>query len=162
MKQSIQWVILTGLTLSVISAPGTASETETPLHKAAAQWIDYFEAADLAGLMTLYNEDVSVALHGQEKLEGKDAVRDYFASRIDQWDSRFELEFERVEMGEDRAWLMSKYWFVATIKDSGEQFRDAGRSLLVYDRSEEGQWLISADIDQLSPDVSWPAPSGME
>ncbi len=112
--------------------------------------------------MTLYSEDVIVALHGQPKLEGIDAVRNYFANRIGQWNSQFELQIERVEMGEKRAWLMSKYWFIATVKDSGAQFKDAGRSLLVYDLTEDGRWLISADIDQTSPDVAWPSPGGLE
>ena len=36
----------------------------------------------------------------------------------------------------------------------------AGRSLLVY-KKQDGQWKIAADIDQATPDVAWPAPSGL-
>ncbi len=46
-------------------------------------------------------------------------------------------------------------------KETGEVYRETGRSLLVY-KKHEGQWKIAADIDQVTPDVTWPAPSGLE
>jgi len=162
MNIKTQFCIFACMACCVSWSPIQAADQQTPLDEAAAQWIEYFEAADLDGLMTLYDEDVTVALHGQPRLVGIDAVRNYFANRIGKWESRFEVEFERVETDDDFAWLMSKYWFIATVKESGQQFRDAGRSLLVYKRSKDGRWLILADIDQQSPDVTWPSPKGME
>ena len=141
--------------------PGS-DQHPSPLHRAAQLWIDSFEAGDLDGLMTLYTNDVTVALHGQPVLNGIDEVRAYFAARLGKWDSRFELEIERVEMGAQRSWLMSKYWFVARDLAGDGGFRDAGRSLLIYEPGDDGQWLIAADIDQATPDVTWPSPQGLE
>jgi ketosteroid isomerase-like protein len=50
---------------------------------------------------------------------------------------------------------------VAKNKLTGAVYRDAGRSMLVY-KKEHGQWKIAADIDQSSPDVTWPSPKGLK
>ena len=60
----------------------------------------------------------------------------------------------------DIAYIISQYWLKAVDKKSGDVLLDAGRSLLVY-KKDDGAWKIAADIDQATPDVDWPAPSGM-
>ena len=123
-------------------------------------WAAYYQAEDLDGLMTLYMDDAVVALHGQPALFGKQAVRDYFAERLGKAESEFELNYEVRETHGDIAYIISQYWLKATDKTTGVVFRDAGRSLLVY-KKHQGRWKIAADIDQSTPDVTWPAPSGL-
>jgi uncharacterized protein (TIGR02246 family) len=125
------------------------------------KWAAYYEAEDLDGLMTLYVDDVFVALHGQPALFGKQAVREYFAARLGKAESKFELNYEVRETHGDIAYIISQYWLKATDKESGAVFLDAGRSLLVY-KKQDGRWKIAADIDQATPDVGWPSPSGMQ
>ncbi len=125
------------------------------------KWAAYYEAEDLDGLMSLYMDDVVVALHGQPALFGKQAVREYFAARLGKAESKFELNYEVRETHGDIAYIISQYWLKATDKESGDVFLDAGRSLLVY-KKQDGRWKIAADIDQATPDVGWPSPSGMQ
>lgn len=129
-----------------------------------AEWIKRFKDRDLDALMKLYVEDAVVALHGQKMLEGRDSVKNYFAKSMAAVKSvEFELAVERIEIHGDVAHLLSKYWFTSTQPD-GRVIQDAGRSLLIYkkDRSEKGpgRWKIAFDIDQNSPDIRFPAPSG--
>ena len=138
------------------------AETGGPVRAEGSRWAEYYKAGDLESLMTLYTDDVVVALHGQPALYGKDAVREYFSTRIGKADTEFELDYELEEIHGDIAYIISKYWLVATNRDTGTTYRDAGRSLLVYKRNVGGDWLIAADIDQATPDVGFPSPGGLQ
>ena len=151
----------TVLAITAISALAEPDAEADAIEAEGGKWARYYENEDLQGLMTLYVDDVVVALHGQPALYGKEAVRAYFAQRLGKAESTFELEYEVRETEGDIAYIISKYWLKATDKATGAVYRDAGRSLLVY-KKEDGQWKIAADIDQATPDVTWPAPSGLE
>jgi uncharacterized protein (TIGR02246 family) len=138
------------------------AEPDGPIRAEGSRWAEYYKAGDLDALMTLYTDDVVVALHGQPALYGKEAVREYFSTRIGKADTKFELDYELEEVHGDIAYIISKYWLVATDRETGETYRDAGRSLLVYKRDPHGEWLIAADIDQATPDVRFPSPGGLE
>jgi uncharacterized protein (TIGR02246 family) len=148
------------LLAALLSSPAALSDFETEIAAEGGKWAHYYEQADLDGLMTLYVEDAIVALHGQPALFGIDTIRDYFAQRIGKAEATFELDYELRETHGDIAYIISKYWLKATDKTTGALYKEAGRSLLVYKR-QDGQWKIAADIDQATPDVTWPAPSGM-
>ncbi|MEM1263032.1 MAG: DUF4440 domain-containing protein [Pseudomonadota bacterium] len=121
-----------------------------------ATWIEHYKAGDLDALMTLYEPDAIVALHDQPGLFGRDAVRDYFAQSLGKSDVTFDLEHEHIEINGDLAHSMAKYWLTAVNKENGRVYKDAGRSLLIYRRGDDGQWRIRIDIDQTTPDVTWP------
>lgn len=149
-------------TLVVFLLGAIASADEGPIQAEGSLWARYYKAGDLDALMTLYHDNVVVALHGQPALYGKAAVREYFSSRIGKADTEFELDYELEEIHGDIAYIISKYWLVAVERESGETYRDAGRSLLVYKRDASGNWLIAADIDQATPDAGFPSPGGLE
>ena len=151
------------LVLVVSILPVTSTAADSGLNEIEAEggkWARYYESEDLDGLMTLYVDDAVVALHGQPALFGKQAIRDYFAARLGKAESTFELKYEVRETHGDIAYIISQYWLKAVDKKSGDVLLDAGRSLLVY-KKDDGAWKIAADIDQATPDVDWPAPSGM-
>ena len=127
----------------------------------ADRWVEYYEAGDLENLMTLYADDVFVALHGQPVLFGKDAVRDFFAPRIGKLHADVEVQHEAVVVKRGIAYIISKYWLYLANEETGGVFKDAGRSLLIYE-NRDGRWLIVADLDQATPDVTWPSPGGRD
>lgn len=150
-----------------------AQADDGPIRAEGSLWAKYYKAGDLESLMTLYADDVVVALHGQPALYGKAAVREYFSTRIGKADTEFELDYEVVRVTGDTAWIISKYWLVAIDRETGSRYRDAGRSMLVYRRDPAGtssadaeggesRWLIAADLDQATPDVGWPSPNGLQ
>ena len=146
----------------LLSFGAAAADDDGPIQAEGSLWAKHYKAGDLDALMTLYHDDVVVALHGQPALYGKAAVREYFSTRIGKADTEFELDYELEEIHGDIAYIISKYWLVAVNRESGDTYRDAGRSLLVYRKGPNGNWLIAADIDQATPDVSWPSPNGLE
>ncbi|MGK0293308.1 MAG: ketosteroid isomerase-like protein [Porticoccaceae bacterium] len=162
LKWAATFLASISITLLISGCADNGGNADNMLALEGGKWAEYYENADLDGLMTLYTDDVVVALHGQPALYGKAAVREYFSSRIDKAISKFELDYEVREIHGDVAYLISKYWLRAEDKETGEVFLDAGRSLLIYKRDSSGHFKIAADIDQASPDVTWPSPLGME
>ena len=106
--------------------------------------------------MGLYQPDATVALHDQPMLQGIDAIRKYFSQRVGRGEIEFQTKLERVQVDGRTAYALSAYWFTLTVPGRAEPFRDAGRSLLIYRRDDAGRWLIQLDIDQTTPDVSFP------
>jgi uncharacterized protein (TIGR02246 family) len=138
--------------------PGAGSARERSAIEAAARaWIAAFEAGDLEALMRLYEPDAFVALHGQPALRGIEAIRNYFAPRVGRGKVRFLLDIERIEVNGRMAHLISGYWFTLELPDR-PLYQDAGRSLLIYKKTRSGAWRIYVDIDQGTPDVSFPPP----
>jgi uncharacterized protein (TIGR02246 family) len=145
-------------TAAASTPPGEGPERERrAIEQAAREWIRAFEAGDLDALMRLYTPDAYVALHGQPVLRGLDAVRAYFAPRVGRGKVEFLLDIERIDVIGRTAHLVSGYWF--TLEPPGEPvYRDAGRSLLIYRKDRQGRWRIRLDIDQDTPDITFPAP----
>lgn len=156
-----RWYRVISAVVGLILSSVAVADFENEIAAEGGKWAHYYEQGDLDGLMTLYVDDAIVALHGQPALFGIGAIRDYFSTRIGKAESIFELDYELRETHGEIAYIISKYWLKAVDKQSGATYRDAGRSLLVY-KKHNGQWKIAADIDQATPDVSWPAPSGLE
>ena len=152
--------LLLAIALAVLS-PSSRADFASEIEAEGGKWANFYEQEDLEGLMTLYVDDAIVALHGQPALFGIDAIREYFSTRIGKAESVFELDYELRETHGEIAYIISKYWLKATDKQTGRVYKDAGRSLLVY-KKQDGQWKIAADIDQATPDVIWPAPSGLD
>ena len=148
------------LFMGLLLSTATLADFANEIAAEGGKWARYYEQGDLDGLMTLYVDDAIVALHGQPALFGIEAIREYFSTRIGKADSTFELQYELRETHGEIAYIISKYWLKAVDNETGDTYLDAGRSLLVY-KKHDGQWKIAADIDQATPDVTWPAPSGL-
>lgn len=159
-KQMLFLILATGSLLIACDRAGNTDQA-SPVREEGSLWAKFYKAGDLDSLMTLYVDDVVVALHGQPALFGKDAVREYFSTRIGKADTEFELDYEVVDVHGDIAYIISKYWLKAVNRESGYVYKDAGRSMLVY-KKEGGRWKIAADLDQATPDVTWPSPGGLE
>ncbi|MEM9305380.1 MAG: SgcJ/EcaC family oxidoreductase [Pseudomonadota bacterium] len=121
------------------------------------RWMSAWHTGDIDSLMTVYCDDVVLALHGQPMRVGVDAVRAFFDGNIGREDATMRIDIETVRVRGDVAWFTSKYWLA--IGAGQERLEDAGRSLLVFERDTGGEWRLCADIDQATPDVRFPAPS---
>jgi len=160
MPELRNWCSLALMLMLLGAVPSAADETDAAdvIKAAAREWIVAFKAGDIDALMKLYTPDAFVALHGQPAMRGKAAIRDYFAPKLGTAEVEFVLDFEEIQVHGDVAHLVSKYWYLSVPEGGGEPLRDAGRSALIYKKAPDGSWLIYLDIDQQTPDVSFPAP----
>lgn len=147
------WVFLS---LFGLSSPALA-DTAGPdaIQEAACRWIETYTGGDLDALMQLYDPEASVMLHGQPALHGLMAIREFFSSAADDGSTRFDLLIDNIVVHGDLAHLVSRYWLERTDADGEVSYRDAGRSLLIYRKSDRGAWRIYVDIDQSTPDARW-------
>ncbi|MEM8984259.1 MAG: SgcJ/EcaC family oxidoreductase [Pseudomonadota bacterium] len=159
-KLSVRMAAAVFVVATVFAIPVQAHHDEAHDQQAIREhgdrWIELYKAGDLDGLMALYEPDAIVTLHDQPGLFGRDAVRAYFSQSVGMSDVTFELDHEHIEVNGDIAHAMAKYWLTAVNKENGYVYKDAGRSLLIYRRGDDGQWRIHVDIDQTTPDVVWP------
>ena len=160
MEKTIHYYIYVIIMTFVVAGCEARNDFE-PLDAEGRKWVNFYEEGDLEGLMTLYKDDAVVSLHGQPALFGKDAIRGYFAPRVGSADMEFELEYEVIEVHGNIGYVISKYWLIVKNNKNGKRYQDAGRSLLVY-KNENGKWKIAADLDQTTPDVTWPSPNGLK
>ncbi|MFK7885714.1 MAG: SgcJ/EcaC family oxidoreductase [Gammaproteobacteria bacterium] len=144
----------------VATTPVEADEsTRDVFQQIGGKWIERYLAEDLDGLMALYTDDAKVMLHGQPAMTGKADIREFFAASLGTARVTFDIDVERAEIHGRMAYLISKYWMSVTPHGSTETITDVGRSLLIYKQEKDGEWRIHADIDQATPDVTWP-PNG--
>jgi ketosteroid isomerase-like protein len=88
----------------------------------------------------------------KEKKDEK-AIRAYFAPGMGKSDIDFKIEIDSIHVHGRTADLVSRYWFTAKPRDGSTAYRDAGRSVVLYTRDEDGRWKIRLDMDQDTPDV---------
>lgn len=159
-------VFFIGLILAVVSLnPQHAAAddaTRAVFKQIGGQWIKRYLAEDLDGLMELYTDDAKVMLHGKPAMTGKKEIREFFAASMGKARVTFDIDVERAEIHGRMAYLISKYWMSITPHGSTETATDVGRSLLIYKQGNDGQWRIHADIDQATPDVTWPPQADVE
>jgi uncharacterized protein (TIGR02246 family) len=145
--------LFTALLMTGSASAGDAATAERAIRAGVDEWLVAFKAGDLDRLMRLYMPDALVALHGQPALHGKDAIRAYFAPGMGKSDIEFRIEIDAIRVHGDTADLVSRYWFTARPHDGGNTYRDAGRSVVLYTRDQDGRWKIWLDLDQDTPDV---------
>ena len=155
-SRALKYIVSLAALLLTATVNLVAGEDEAAIRAAGSLWTQHYSAGDLDALMTLYVDDVVVALHGQPALYGREAVRDYFAPRIGKADVTFELDYEVIEVHGDVGYIISKYWLRAVDRESGGVYKDAGRSMLVYKKGADGSWKIAADVDRRHP--TWLGP----
>ena len=131
-------------------------DTRDVFQEIGGKWIDRYLAEDLDGLMALYTDDAMVMLHGKPAMQGKAQISEFFAASLGKAAVTFDIDVERAEIHDDMAYLISKYWMSIKPHGSDDTITDVGRSLLIYKRDAGGVWKIHADIDQATPDVTWP------
>jgi uncharacterized protein (TIGR02246 family) len=150
--------IATLLLLMMPAVPALATPAdEAAIRDHGREWVKAFKGGDVDALMKLYTPDAEVALHGQPKLKGIEAIRGYFTPLLKTPpDADFLLAEESLVVDGNQAAFMSKYWF--TVRTPKGELRDPGRSLIVYRRGADGVWRIRMDIDQAAPDVTYPPP----
>ncbi len=142
----------------VVASGSTIDAEQAEIEALGHTWIEAFRSGDLETLMSLYEPDAIVALHGKPALRGLSEVREYMTSAAGRGDIEFVVDLERIEVNGDLAYLVSGYWFSVTPEDSDEAIRDSGRSVLIFRRGSDDRWRIAVDIDQATPDVVFPAP----
>lgn len=128
------------------TAPTTLTDADIAAHRAMSQeFLDRVHAEDWTGLSELYEEDAVVMQMYAPPLEGRQAIRDFWAAFPPIAELRFE---DDVIFGEgDLAYVHGRYWLTF---DSPGALTDEGKYLDVRRRQPDGTWNYVAECANTS------------
>lgn len=138
------------------------AEDRAALSAFSQSWRAAYEAGDFAMMAELYEPDAWLMTRDQPARRGRDAILDHFAaSRQAGSPARIRFDTEQLVIDGDYAFKTSRWWLEKR-SGSGEPVRDAGRSLVIFKRGADGRWRLWRDIDNHTPDATFPLPEGVD
>lgn len=118
-------------------------ELRSAIESVAAEWDAAFNAGDAAALTELYAEDATLLPDGSDILQGRDAIREYWAGFLSEVPEGTisQLETLAVHAAGDLAYEIGRY----TATADGELI-DEGKYLVVLRHEPDGSWKYIVDI----------------
>lgn len=92
-----------------------------------------------------YTVDAIVAPPHTSEVKGKEAIEKLWQSYIDMGKATVKLQTVNTDVSENIAVVYQKFQFEAILPD-GQVIKDNGKSIVVYEKQEAGNWLIKYDI----------------
>jgi uncharacterized protein (TIGR02246 family) len=134
-------------------AAAAKSADDAALDAFSTAWRTAYQAGDFDALRDLYEPDAWLMTRDQPARKGREAILAYFkASRQPGSTAVITFESEDTVIDGDYAFKIA-LWRLESPKAIGEPLRDAGRSLVVFKRGEDGKWRLWRDIDNRTPDA---------
>jgi len=126
-----------------------------PISNISDNWRSAYEAGDFEAMSDLYEADAWLMTRDRPALKNRDEILAYFKNaRQSGVKASIEFEVEDRVFAKEYVFQTAMWWLEIPQKD-GENIRDAGRSLVIFKRSDDGKWRIWRDIDNHTPDVTF-------
>jgi len=120
----------------------------------AKDWAALYAARELDALMALYHPDAMLFSNNQPAAVGVDAIRAFFAQSFERSSAAtIDFKIEDISVFGDAARLVSLYKMKIYV-GKNTPITVVGRSMLMYQRAENGRWLLFADMDNTAPDAT--------
>jgi uncharacterized protein (TIGR02246 family) len=130
-----------------VIAESTITEADLEAIKGInADLMEAFNAGDVSAAVALVMDDAVDLPPHRPAVIGKEAIREFLQSDIDQFTMRFVDEMVEVEVAGDLAIMWTNYTVTLTPKDDGEPFESNGKWLKVLKRQSDGSWKFSRNI----------------
>lgn len=131
-----------------------APQDNSSLDEFGPKWQAAYQAGNFDSMSDLYEPDAWLMTRHQPARKGREAILEYFkSSREAGSTAEISFEYEDETINGDIAVKVSKWWLESP-QAIGEPVRDAGRSLVIFKRGDDGIWRLWRDIDNHTPDVS--------
>lgn len=133
------------LLLAATACGGEGDEAEDEVRAASAAWDGAHNSGDVTGLTALYAEDaVSMPYYGPA-IEGRAAIQGDFQAFFADFDAIHETTIVGLQIAGDWAIERGEYTLEATAKDGSESFEEAGKHIVVRQRTDDG-WKVVWEI----------------
>ncbi len=118
------------------------------------KWLAAFNAKDIDGLMSLYDEDSLYANAEAPLLRGVQQIRPWYEQAFELITGTLMYKEEAGMQSGSLAMLIGKYFFSPPVGEPiPEQAQLTGRVSLLYQRDKRGDWRLVFDMDNTPPDV---------
>jgi uncharacterized protein (TIGR02246 family) len=108
--------------------------------------INAFNTGDVAAAVALVMDDAVDLPPHRPAVIGKEAIRSFLQSDLDQFTMNFADEIVEVEVGGELAVIWSNYAVTLTPKDGGKQIENNGKWIKILKRQPDGSWKYSRNI----------------
>lgn len=119
----------------------TATVSRQEIERINEEHIDRYNQDDVAGFTEVYTEDARLYPPGQETLEGREAIQEFWQAGHDQAGIRdVSLTTEEFEAMGDQAWE------VGTASYTTDQGPVESRYMVIWQRGPDGEWRWHRDL----------------
>jgi uncharacterized protein (TIGR02246 family) len=101
-------------------------------------------AGDFNAFAALYTEDAALLAPNLPAIEGRAAIRDYWASVPPM--TAFEIEIDEIVGRGDLAYVRGRYTLELSPPGAPEPVRDEGKFIEIRRRQADGSWPLAVDI----------------
>lgn len=145
-------MVVVGISLLLAFAPlaGEAvvgsQEDVAAINKVREMEATSVNSLNLETITSIYAHDVEYLPPGEPALKGTDAVQEWVAAMVEQFDVDLKYTAAEVEVIGD--WAFEQYAGTATLapKAGGDSVVEHVRGIHIYRRGEDGSWKITHDI----------------
>lgn len=131
---------------------GGSPEDRQRLEEIAQAWVSNYLEGDLEGMMALMHEDAMIMAADTPTVHGREAVREYLATRIGRPGVKFEDDLREIRIQGDWALVRGDFHLEVTPPGAPEPvYRRHGRYLVIYEKTADGEWLMLRDMDNSVP-----------
>jgi uncharacterized protein (TIGR02246 family) len=119
------------------------------IHDATARYLEAVNAADVAGVMSVWADDGVLMPPHHPLVRGRAEIEDYFRRLFEKSRFRFVFTASEVRIDTDTAVERVEYTADAWLGGSAEPVTDAGKGLHVYTRRRSGaseEWKLTFDL----------------
>ena len=133
---------------SVIAAlPGiAAADAKAAIEDQATAFEQAFNAGDAEKVASFYAEDAAVFAPDAARIDGRQAIRDFWAGAINGGVRDLDLKVDEVHEAGDMAVDVGTLTMTAPAAEGGGRTDLAGKYIVVWQRGQDGTWRLYRDI----------------
>ena len=132
----------------VRSSGSMAAKDRAAIEKAKRAWVAAFKAEDWDALVDQYAEDAVLLPPEEEAISGHEAIRANYASGDMQTSNE---DFQTVEIKGNDMMAFVQGSFSFTIKSKDNTIDVSGKYIEIWEKQDDGIWLITHDIWNANP-----------
>jgi uncharacterized protein (TIGR02246 family) len=129
---------------------------EAAIRDAHAAYHEAALAKDWDAVVTYYTTDAVIMPPNQPTVQGRDAIRDWYASFPPV--SEVELPIVELDGWGDIAYARGTYSLTMVIEGAPEPIMDMGKNLAIWRKQPDGSWKIA--VDTFNSDLPIPSAGG--
>ena len=128
--------------------PGFAAENDakTAIDEQNAKFEEAFNAGDAATVASFYAEDAALFPPGAPRVDGRQAIQDFWAGAIESGLGDLDLEAVEVDGTDDMAVEVGALSLTVPAAEGGGRTEFGGKYIVVWQRGQDGTWQLYRDI----------------
>jgi uncharacterized protein (TIGR02246 family) len=132
----------TGLVAAVAGIATAHAVAATPIENVSQQWAGYWNAKNLAAIMTLYAPEPTFLPTSGERWGGAASIRRHFAAGMKQYDPRLTMQSVASGTSANLAYDSGSYDEILAPAKGGKQIHVKGSYLFLFQKQKRGGWKI--------------------